>query len=45
MDTYLNDMCGRMFIDMHGMVYAHNLQKNPGTKRLLGKRHLCSQVT
>ena len=29
-------MCGMMLIGLHGMTYAHNLQKNPATKRLSG---------
>ena len=31
-------MCGMMLIDMHDMIYANNLLKNPATKRLSGKR-------
>ena len=27
-----------MLIDMHGMIYANTLQKNPATKRLSGKK-------
>ena len=36
-DAYWNNMCGMMLIDMHDMIYANNLLKNPATKRLLGK--------
>ena len=34
------DMCGMMFIDMHGVRYANNLLKNSATKRLSGNRVL-----
>ena len=33
----MDDMCGMMLIDMHGVRYANNLLKNPATKRLSGK--------